>query len=152
MHILWLPKAAWSTASGVPWAARPRWPQSCWSCSRQRYSWWENHLFPVIFKQALLHGCATPIPEPVTQPFHNHHPQYFARWSVSGQELQKHSTKPGCASQVSPSFTYSFVFTNFLLVAFSTDDKVQNPIKAFAGSQVSYGLLYHMLFTANFVG
>lgn len=49
------------------------------------------------------------------------------------------------------SFLLSFVFfANFLLAAFSTDDKVQNPIKEFAGSQVSYGLLYHMFFIAIF--
>lgn len=41
-----------------------------------------------------------------------------------------------------------FVFANFLLAAFSTGDKGQNPIKEFAGSQVSYGLLYHMFFIA----
>lgn len=46
------------------------------------------------------------------------------------------------------SFLLSFVFANFLLAAFSADDKVLNPIKEFAGSQVSYGLLYHMFFIA----
>ena len=46
------------------------------------------------------------------------------------------------------SFLLSFAFANFLLAAFSTDDKGQNPIKEFAGSQVSYGLLYHMFFIA----
>jgi len=53
-------------------------------------------------------------------------------------DLDMHRTSP----------LLSFVFVNFLLAAFSTDDKVQNPIKEFAGSQVSYGLLYHMFFIA----
>lgn len=49
-------------------------------------------------------------------------------------------------------FLLPFVFANFRLAAFSTTDKVQNPIKEFAGSQVSYGFaLPHVLY-CDFVG
>lgn len=50
------------------------------------------------------------------------------------------------------SLILSFVFPNFRLAAFSTKDKVQNPIKELAGSQVSYGFALPRGLYCYFVG